>query len=151
LNADREIAGNDSKFELINGNARLLVERLAPSAASTEIVDLKVQARGLPGSVDKGDSEIRGRQLRVTTKAETTDGGFLHVLVPSKAEVSPVTSVVKIEGGIRVTLANGRSDTICLGTACGGAKNPPGRVVIRRGDTDALVFQRPAPRTAKFF
>ncbi|HQU93460.1 MAG TPA: DUF4962 domain-containing protein [Pyrinomonadaceae bacterium] len=151
LNADREIVGKDSKFELINGDARLLVERLDPVAASTEIVDQKVQARGLPGSVDKGDSEIRGRQLRVTTKTEAMDGGFLHVLIPTKAGVvSPVASVSGIDGGLLVTLANGRTDTICLGGACGGEKLARGRVVIHRGHSESLVFQRPT-QTAKNF
>jgi hypothetical protein len=146
LNADREIVGKDSKYELINGDARLLVERLDPVAASAEIVDQKVQARGLPGSVDKGDSEIRGRQLRVSTTTERTDGGFLHVLIPAKAGSSPVASVSKIDGGLKVTLANGRTDTIDLGG------NSPGRVVIRRGDSgSAVVFQRTTTSAAKNF
>ena len=146
LNADREIVGKDSKFELINGDERLLVERLDPVGASSEIVDQQVQARGLPGSVDKGDSEIRGRQLRVTTKAEATNSGFLHVLVPATAGASRIAGVSKVEGGLRVTFSSGRTDTIHLGG------NSPGRVVIRRGDSpSALVFQRTSASAAKIF
>ena len=129
-----------------------MVDRLDPVTASAEIVDQKVQARGLPGSVDKGDSEVRGRQLRVATTAESIDGGFLHVLVPAKVGTSPIAKASKIEGGLRVTLANGRTDTICLGGPCGGEKTSPGRVVIRRGDSDsALVFQRNAGTRQKIF
>lgn len=152
LNADREIVGKDTKFELVNGDSRLLIERLDPVAAAIEIVDQRVQARGLPGSVDKGDSEVRGRQLRVDTKSEAMDGVFLHVLVPAKVGTSPMAKASKIEGGLRVTLANGRTDTVCLGGPCGGEKTSPGRVVIRRGDSDsALVFQRNAGTRQKIF
>ncbi len=155
LNADREIAGKDAKFakfELINGGARLLVERLYPIAANSEIVDQKVQARGVPGSVDKGDSEIRGRQLRVTTTEQSSNGGFLFVLVPTNGGSSPVAAVSRIENGINVRLTSGRKDTICLGGPCGGERSAPGRVVIRRGGSStALIFQRTSASAAKNF
>ena len=152
LNADKEIVGKDPKLEFINGDARLLIDRLDPIKASVKIIDQEIQARGLPGSVDKGDSEIRGRQLRVTSTTAATSGGFLNVLVPAKAGVSTVAEVSKIPGGLSVTLANGRKDTICLGGPCGSERTSPGRVMIRRGhEKPALVFQRTSGSTAKLF
>ena len=108
-------------------------------------LDIAAAARLTGGLTDiVGRVEQRAEELALRA-VEATDGGFLHVLVPATVGSSPIASVSRIEGGLRVTLASGRIDTIHLGG------NSPGRVVIRRGDSSALVFQRTSVSAAKNF
>lgn len=153
LNADREITRDDLTANLINGNAGMQVVRVAPDAASVEIVDQTVQARGLPGSVDKGDAETRGRQLRVTSEGKHAAFDFLHVLTPyATGNAASLPKINKIEKGLEVQFADGRKDTICLGGPCGGFTSKPGRVVVHRNVSgramEPLVFQKGAAQTA---
>jgi hypothetical protein len=138
LNADREIRLGNSFADLINGDATLRVFRLSPEAAKSEVVDQVVLARGLPGSVDKGDLEKRGVQLRET--AEGTAMNFVHVLFPFKASESDSIPTVSLSGKeLRVTFPNGQISTVCLGDGCGD-----GRVTVRSGDKarTALTWQK---------
>lgn len=145
LNADREIRTQGMVADLLNQTAGLSVIRVSPENADVKVVDQTVQARGLPGSVDKGDSEIRGKQLRVTAESKQNDLQFIHVLAPfATANATALPKVSKIENGLVVTFTNGRKDTVCLGGPCGGFKAEPGRVVVHRSvqGSRPLVFQR---------
>lgn len=143
LNADREIKTDGLIAKITNGDSGLRIVRAEPGSTSTEVVDQRVQARGLPGSVDKGDSEVRGKQLRTTSDGKYSRFDFVHVLIPySTSNEASLPKVTKIEKGLQITFVDGRRDTLCLGGPCGGFKSEPGRVVVHRSKSSALVFQR---------
>ena len=146
LNADREIRLGGSFADLINADATLRVFRVAPEKAKSEVVDQMVQARGLPGSVDKGDMEKRGVQLRETTDGQGNAADFIHVLFPFKtAEPSSVPTVLLTGKELRIMFPNGDSSTVCLGGGCKDVTGD-GRVVVRssvKGQAP-LIWQRPA-------
>lgn len=115
LNADREIQLDGNIAKLVNENAALRVVRILPKDAISKIVPQMIQARGLPGSVDKGDIEQRGVQLQTTSAQKQTKFEFLHFLQPIL--LSDKTSAPKIEQtneGLKIFWANGDEDTINL-------------------------------------
>lgn len=116
LNADREIRISDGITQLINVDAALRVVRILPSETENVAVPQIVQARGLPGSVDKGDSEQRGMQLRSTAKAKTGKFEFLHFLQPVKVGLEESPKVEPTAEGVRVRWPNGETETINLRT-----------------------------------
>lgn len=128
LNADRDIKLENGIAEIINQNARLRVIRISPSAAESEVVPQQIQARGLPGSVDKGDAEQRGVQLRTTATANDSRFEFLHALVPNSADATP--KFVRSGDRVRVEFANGDGDTITLRSGNSGFK------IVRRTAKD---------------
>lgn len=133
LNADREIRPNGSFADLVNADASMRVFRISPTDAATEIVPQMVQARGLPGSVDKGDREQRGIQLRVDSKDERTSFDFVHMLFPFKTAQTdslPTISATKTGMGFRVSLPGGRTDTVCLSGGCQGVPKNSGPIVV---------------------
>ncbi len=118
LNADREIKQNRSHTDLVNQNSSLAVFRVEPSEARIEVVPQIVQARGVPGSVDKGDSEQRGVQLRETSAIAASHFEFLHILVPYRTyENSSLPKVEPIGDGVRgmkIMWMNGDTDSVYL-------------------------------------
>ncbi len=133
LNADREIRQNAAFTDLVNGEASLRVFPILPQDAVTEVVPQMVQARGIPGSVDKGDSEQRGMQLRVHSKTDRSTFDLVHVLFPFKtaeADPGPAISAVKAGKGFRVSLPDGRIDTVCLKEGCDGRPKGSGPVTV---------------------
>lgn len=153
LNADREIRQNAAFTDLVNGEASLRVFPVLPHDAVTEVVPQMVQARGIPGSVDKGDSEQRGMQLRVHSKGDRSSFDFVHVLFPFKtadAGSVPAISAVKAGKGFRVSLPDGRVDTVCLKDGCDGRPKGSGPVTVMStftaAGTRAPVTWNPARR-----
>ena len=113
LNADRAVELNERGAGLINDGVSLSLTRLLPSDVRSEIVDQTVQARGLPGSVAKGDMEIRGKQLRITSGKRSSESVFLNFLSVNEAAYSglfPKASLADKEGAV-VAINNGDGTT----------------------------------------
>lgn len=115
LNADKEININGNQADLVNEDAALRVIRVAPIEANSSFVPQMIQARGLPGSVSKGDSEQRGVQLQTVSTEKQTKFEFLHFLQPIKvSEKTPAPKLEKTTKGLKVVWANGDEDLINL-------------------------------------
>ena len=115
LNADREIKLNGSTADLINETAALRVIRVAPNAANSKVLPQTIQARGLPGSVDRGDAEQRGVQLQTVSINRETKFEFLHFLQPIlTSDKTPAPKVEKTANGLKITWANGDEDSLHL-------------------------------------
>lgn len=114
LNADREIKLNGNVADLINENAALRVVRITPDEAKSTVVPQMIQARGLPGSVAKGDTEERGVQLRtVSEKLNKVD--FWHFLQPiATNENTPAPKIEKTPNGLKIIWTNADEDLINL-------------------------------------
>lgn len=112
LSADREIKLNGNIAELINEAAMLRVIRVA---ANSKVVSQMIQARGLPGSVDKGDSEQRGVQLQTVSIEKQTKFEFIHFLQPLlTSDINPAPKIQKTTVRLKIIWANGDEDTIEL-------------------------------------
>jgi Domain of unknown function (DUF4962)/Heparinase II/III-like protein len=112
LNADREIRINDNIADLINENVTLRVVRIAPTAAKSTVAPQMIQARGLPGSVAKGDTEQRGVQLQ-TVSEKTNKTEFWHFLQPiATSDANSTPKIEKTPKGLRIVWANGDEDFI---------------------------------------
>ena len=115
LNADREIklSGNEALF--INENALLRVIRISPELANSTVLPQMIQARGLPGSVDKGDAEQRGIQLQTNSVEKSDKFEFLHFLQPIlTTDQTPMPIIEKTTYGLKINWANGDEDRITL-------------------------------------
>ena len=136
LNADREINLQENIADLVNGDAGLKVIRVLPFKSDSEVVPQTVQARGLPGSVDKGNSEQRGMQFRTTAAAEQNYFEFLHVLIPYATIVKPtfpeISNLSNGEQGLKLRFKNGSVDIVCLTGTCADIASDGGRVIARR-------------------
>lgn len=115
LNADREIKlDGGNRADLINETAGLRVIRAAPAEAVSKIVPQMIQARGLPGSVDKGDAEQRGVQLQ-SVAGKQSRMEFVHFLQPySTNDKTPAPKLEKTANGLKVNWANSDEDTVNL-------------------------------------
>jgi hypothetical protein len=113
------------------------VIRIFPDKAEMQAVPQMVQARGLPGSVDKGDNEQRGMQLRVASPNERSSFEFLHILVPFKTghnASEQAVSVTNVSGhSFSVQLPDGRKDIVCLKGDCDGVPKTHGPAIVRLG------------------
>ncbi len=115
LNADREIKLDGNVAELINENVALRVVRISPDDAISKIVPQMIQARGLPGSVDKGDTEQRGIQLQTVSADKQKKFEFLHFLQPIlTADKTPAPKIEQTANGLKIIWANGDEDNIDL-------------------------------------
>ena len=115
LNADREIKLDGNVAELINENAALRVIKIAPDDAKSSVVPQMIQARGLPGSVSKGDTEQRGVQLQTVSAQKQKKFEFLHFLQPIlTADKTPVPKIEQTANGLKIIWANGDEDNIDL-------------------------------------
>ena len=115
LNADREIKLDGNVADLINETAKLRVIRVAPNQTNSKVVPQMIQARGVPGSVDKGDTEQRGIQLQTVTTEKKTKFEFIHFLQPLlTSDNAPAPKIEKTSDGIKIIWANGDEDTIDL-------------------------------------
>lgn len=142
LNADREVKIGDGFADLVNGDAGLRVFTMLPTKAAVKAVDQVVQARGLPGSVDKGDTETRGRQLQVTSVGPAKQFEFLHILSPYRtgSETSLPAVEMRPDGrSFTVKFADGRSSTVCIGGLCEGFTNAAGRVSVQQSKNGEVV------------
>ena len=115
LNADREIKLNKNTADFINETAALRVIRVAPNEAKSSVAPQMIQARGLPGSVDKGNSEQRGVQLQTVSTEKQKKFEFLHFLQPiSSADKTPAPKIERTTSGLKIFWANGDEDSINL-------------------------------------
>ncbi|MEO7659899.1 MAG: heparinase II/III family protein, partial [Pyrinomonadaceae bacterium] len=133
LNADRVIRLAGNSADLINGEAALSVVRFSPAEAHSEVVPQIVQARGLPGSVDKGESEQRGTQLRTTNLSPTAKTEFLHLLQVKnlKTETPRISFGDQTGPFVSLVLANGDRDTVCLTSANCSSVSDARRLIVR--------------------
>lgn len=116
LNADEKINLDGKVADLINGDAALRVIRISPDEAKSEVVPQMIQARGLPGSVSKGDTEQRGVQLQTTSTDKKTKFEFLHFLQPIMVnDETPAPKFEKTANGLKIVWANGVEDLINFG------------------------------------
>ncbi len=117
LNADGEIKLDGDIAKLINQDSVLRVVRVLPETAKSEVVPQMILARGLPGSVEKGESEQRGVQLITKTKEKSNAAEFLHFLQPnliSDKTPVPKISALKDAKGLEINWANGTREFVVL-------------------------------------
>ena len=115
LNADREIVLRGNVADLINEAATLRVIRVVPQDANSKVVPQMIQARGLPGSVDKGDTEQRGVQLQTTSIDKQTKFEFVHFLQPiATNDKTPAPKIERTINGLKIVWTNGDEDTLDL-------------------------------------
>jgi hypothetical protein len=148
LNADREIKVNGSEAELLNKDAALRVVRITPNDAKSTVVPQMIQARGLPGSVDKGDTEQRGVQLQTVSAQKQTSFEFLHFLQPfltAEAKNLPqVSALSNGEKGLQIAWANGDREFVLLGGKDANIESNGERLIFRKdktGNWKRLIFQ----------
>lgn len=125
LNADREIKIDGNNADLINLESALRVTRLEPEEAKTEMLPQEVRFRGMPGSVDKGGSEIRGMQFKATATADSKSFEFVHLLIPYKTKETsglPKSTVFnKQSRELLITWQNGDTHKVLLNSVNGEA------------------------------
>lgn len=115
LNADREIKLDGNEANLVNENAALRVIRVTPSEAVSKVVPQMIQARGLPGSVDKGEAEHRGVQLQTVSTGKHAKFEFVHFLQPIlTTDKTPAPAIERTPSGLKIVWANGDSDAVNL-------------------------------------
>jgi len=133
---------------LINGEAALRVVRIAPDEAKSSVVPQMIQARGLPGSVAKGDTEQRGVQLRTVSAQKRTSFEFLHFLQPfftNKAkDLPPVAALSDGAKGLQIAWANGDKEFVLLNGKGANIESNAARLIFREdksGNWKRLIFQ----------
>ena len=148
LNADRKIKLNGNSADLINENAALRVTRLEPADAKSDVVRQMIQARGLPGSVDKGDTEQRGVQLQTTTVTPTEKLEFVHFLKPyptAETNTLPKVSLADEDSNqINIQWPNGARDLIFLNGIGKHLTTDATRLIFRflpQGNLQRLIWQ----------
>jgi hypothetical protein len=124
LNAERTVnerAAGD--YLLPNGEAALLVERIAPAQVSAKVEPQMVTTQGRPGEVEKGEQEQRGFQLIERTEGKMKSAEFLHfmraassVLIGESAH-SGVPQIEALKGdarGVRINWGHGDTEWVLL-------------------------------------
>jgi Domain of unknown function (DUF4962)/Heparinase II/III-like protein len=87
LHADDRISQHSpDRFSIDGANVRLSVEVVEPTRATTRIDDNVVTAPGPPGSVDKGERQVRGQRLTVSTTGPAKSTRFVMRLKISNAK-----------------------------------------------------------------
>ena len=82
LHADQSITKEGAGFVLKDGIGHLLVSVLAPPDFTANIQPNKVTAPGRPGSVDKGEVQLRGEKLQISNRSASTNAEFKIELRP---------------------------------------------------------------------
>ncbi len=148
LNADREIKLDGGNVgELINQNAVLRVVRVLPETAKSEVLPQMILARGLPGSVEKGEPEQRGVQLVTKTTEKSNAAEFLHFLQPnliSDKQNAPQVSALRDAKGLQINWADGSREFVVLRGKTGEFEIEGTRGVLRLSKDGAwqrLVLQ----------
>lgn len=78
LHADERVSrSDDGTFFIDAAGARLLVEVAEPSGARAVVEPNELTAPGSPGSVDKGERQVRGERLAISTPAPSADAKFV--------------------------------------------------------------------------
>jgi hypothetical protein len=83
LHADDKIEkGRDNRFTIFAGSTRLLIEPLIEGSRNfkSSIEPNDVTAPGPPGAVDKGERQVRGQKLVLSTQAPVTKASFIQRL-----------------------------------------------------------------------
>lgn len=148
LNTDREIKLNGNEAELINKDVVLRVVRILPNEAKSTVVPQMIQARGLPGSVSKGDTEQRGVQLQTMSAQKETKFEFLHFLQPfltNKAKnFSQVSALSNGEKGLQIDWSNGDKEIVLLNGKGANLESNSERLIFRTnksGSWKRLIIQ----------
>lgn len=148
LNADREIKLSGNEAELINQEAALRVVRIEPNEAKPAVVPQMIQARGLPGSVDKGDTEQRGAQLQTVSAQKQTSFEFLHFLQPfltaQITNLPQVSALADGEKGLQIAWTNGDKEFVLLSGKGANIESNSERLIFRADKTGGwkrLIFQ----------
>lgn len=138
LNADRKIEQlAPSRFLIINEPAALFVERVAPANADVKIEPQMVIGQGKPGSVEKGEPDLRGLQLIARTTEKIRQAEFVHFLQPALANDSARPSVKALSGsdgrttGVRIEWASGETEWVVLRESAEGITTDAKRAVLR--------------------
>ena len=76
LHADRSIAKDSKGFLLHDGSGAMRVNVLAPPDYAANIEPNKVTAPGRPGSVDKGEVQVRGEKLEISNRNASNNTEF---------------------------------------------------------------------------
>jgi hypothetical protein len=115
LNGDRELEEiNPQQFIARNGEAGLLVSRLVPATAQSEVRPLVVTSQGRPGEVENGTREQRGLQLVEKTGSQF-GAEFLHVLQLTKGVDAGAKATVFDNGrSAKLEWADGAVETVLL-------------------------------------
>jgi hypothetical protein len=78
LHADGRVRRQDARhFDFDAGEARLAVEVIEPPNVRTTVEENLLIAPGRPGSVDKGERQVRGERLALSTTAPATTARFM--------------------------------------------------------------------------
>ena len=140
LNADRKIEQlGSSGFLLVNEPAALLVERLVPARAEVKIEPQMVIGQGKPGSVEKGDPDVRGLQLIERTEEKVRQAEFLHFLQPTLANDFSRPRVTALGGaqertrGVRIEWSSGNVEWVLLRGSTDELTTDGERAVLRLG------------------
>jgi len=148
LNSDREIKLNGNEAELINKDAALRVVRIVPNDAKSAVVPQMIQARGLPGSVSKGDTEQRGVQLQTVSAEKQINFEFLHFLQPflmnEAKDLPQVSALSNTEKGLQIGWSNGDKEIVLLNGNGANIDSNAERLIFRKdksGNLKRLIFQ----------
>jgi hypothetical protein len=86
---------NTRRFDFEAGDARLAVEVIEPQHVEAAIEENVMVAPGPPGSVDKGERQVRGKRLKLSTPSPSTTARFvvrLRVESPAVSQTSADSS-----------------------------------------------------------
>ena len=107
-----------------------------------------IQARGLPGSVAKGDTEQRGVQLQTVSAQKKTAFEFLHFLQPfslTEAKNLPTISALADGAkGLQINWSNGDREIVLLNGNGARIASDSKRLIFRedsKGNWKRLIFQ----------
>lgn len=143
LNADGEIKVDQKEAHLINGNSALRVVKVAPNDAISTVAKQMIQARGLPGSVSKGDTEQRGFQLQTVSKANENTFEFIHFLQPFNIEntknLPQISALSDRAKGLQIIWENGDKEFVLLNGKNGKILSDAERLIWREEKTGKLI------------
>ncbi len=89
LHADERITQTgERRFVISEPNVQLVTNIIAPEKMKTVIEPNILTAPGRPGSVDKGERQVRGERLAISTVAPATSAQFIKVMRVESGAVS---------------------------------------------------------------
>jgi hypothetical protein len=88
LHSDQAIAQKGQQFIVKAGASSTMVNIIAPADRIARIVPNNVMAPGPPGSVDKGEVQVRGQKLEIFNAQQTRDLNLHFELTPNQAALA---------------------------------------------------------------
>jgi hypothetical protein len=98
LHSDKGITQQGQQFTMNNGTGSMSIDIVAPADRTAVVVPNKVTAPGRPGSVDKGDVQVRGQKLEISNASQATDMQFKVDLTPASLAIvsgKPTTNALQ--------------------------------------------------------